>query len=536
MNVQAIQVHCPYCNAAQAQNPGGNYECEFCLQPFTIVQAQSEESRLLEEIRTWMQDKVGGAAAGGGAVDASSRAYIFQQKMLPDLRRDVDRALELMGAYGQHPLVLPPVDVALSSPPMPNPLLSNRTQILGLKGLRARIGSPDVTSFAVTPDDQGAVGSLERRLSDFMHLSNVVEATARRTTAGYASARRNLETLIGELDGDIQRAVGQPGRPEFLGALKNRYGSLAELCRINEQLCGQQGVSAPEISPRLEQISAHLEQTAQYVEGLTYDPAETMPVAIGIHQEAAGAGSLRSWLDAYGAIARSGQVPFPGFVEEMKALYAHTAPEPSTLAQMLTNVAEVVRAARGEVAVLATDDFHWVDGWIESGREKKSLGLFGNEEQVAAVDRFMMPVWMADVTFSKSTGKVFAQGVEDREVALVDACAPNPGSVRFFTASSELVAGSFASPRAMPYSSVALPSSTQAAAVGSIQQAVAGRPELKNAQIHVRGLAYLPAAVVSYQSKRGEREAGACLGGKIPILSNARQNFHAAQQLMQRFA
>src|SRR5579862_4112865 len=104
MTADATQVHCPFCNAAHPVQGAGSYTCEFCLQPFSVQDAQREEARLLDEIKAWVEQRVGGAGPASG-VDLASRAYIFQQKVLPDLRRDVDRALERLGGFGQFPLV-----------------------------------------------------------------------------------------------------------------------------------------------------------------------------------------------------------------------------------------------------------------------------------------------------------------------------------------------------------------------------------------------------------------------------------------------
>ena len=53
--MQSVQVHCPFCNATAEPRSEGRYICDFCLQPFSVVDAQREESRLLQEIRAWVE-------------------------------------------------------------------------------------------------------------------------------------------------------------------------------------------------------------------------------------------------------------------------------------------------------------------------------------------------------------------------------------------------------------------------------------------------------------------------------------------------
>ncbi len=536
MNVEATQIHCPHCHGVQTPNDTGNYECDFCLQPFSVQQAESEAQRLKEEIKGWLQGKIGAAAVSSSGVDEASRAYIFQDKILPDLRRDVDRSLETLGSFGQFPLVPPPIAVEVGSSPGANPLVTMRNEILALKGLRARLTDMQITAFAVGDQDRAAVQEMDRRIADFMHLSNVAAAAAQRSSDGYNSARRNLESVIGEVDQSIALAGAQnPAHATFLGSVKERYQGLTEYCRICEELCSPNAVSGAAINERLGRLGTQLNTVARTVEAMDYNPADTMPLVVGIDAEVAATRLLTRWTSAYETLARNLQLPFLNFIVEMDPFVRAGGPTPTAQADVLEGYATVIEAARGEVAVHAMNDYGWVDGWVEAGRAKKWLGLFGNEEQAASVHKFLVPVWVGDVSFTESTGTVFKEGVENRALALVDACAPSAGNVKLVTDMAAPVAMAMQTEQALPSRELALPMSTATAVEPMMNQALRNSPQLQNARVKLRGLAYLPTAVVQYQSPKGDREAAACMGNLLRVDAGTKLHAQAAQQLIQRF-
>jgi hypothetical protein len=533
MNAVVTQVHCPFCNAAQPVQSAGAYTCEFCLQPFNVQDAKREEARLLDEIRAWVEQRVGAAGAASG-VDLASRGYIFQQKVLPDLRRDVDRALERLGGYGQFALVTVPVRVPVQQSHQPNPLVAYRREILGLKGLKARLSSENVTSFATRDADKVAIRYMDRHLSSLVHLSNVAEAAAWRTPEGYAAARKNLETLAAEVAWSVATEGAQdPALGAFLGALQQRYGALAEICRICEEAGSGNAISGAALASRAEATAAALSATAHRVEASNYAPADTMPVVVAVHQESASARALARWLRAYEYITGHSQAPFPAFVADVDPLTGGGSLSPESQAELLDAVAFVLSAARGSTGVPVVADFSWVGTWAETSRQKKSLGMFGVEEQIASVDQFLSPFWVADVTFSRAQGTVFTSGQEQRTVALLDACNPSPQRVvvlgdgplaQALNTQGSLLGAPVAMPRSSP---------TQASTI--MMQGLRGRPDYLNPRLRIRGLAFLASAAATYTGGQTPRIASTCLNGQVPVDDFARTQVQTTQQLLQRY-
>lgn len=533
MTATASQVHCPFCNAAQPVGSAGSYTCEYCLQPFNVQDAQREEARLLDEIKAWVEQRVGAAGPASG-VDLASRAYIFQQKVLPDLRRDVDRALERLGGYGQFPLVAVPVRVPAPPNQHLNPLVAYRREILGLKGLKARLSSEDVTGFAARDGDKVAIRFMDRHLSSLVHLSNVAEAAASRTGEGYAAARRNLEVLSAEVTESITtEGAHDPALGAFLSALQWRYHALGEICRICEEAGSPNAISGAALAERAESTAGALTETAQRVEASNYAPADAMPVVVAVHQEAASARALGRWLRAYDQITAGSQVAFPAFVADIDPLTGGGTISAEAQAELLEFVGFALGAARGAVSAPAIGDFSWVNAWAEGARQKKSLGMFGVEEQLAGLEQFLSPFWVADVSFSRAQGAVFTSGQEQRAIALVDACAPS--AQRVAVIESATLANALSTQATIAGVPMAMPRSSPTQASTIIAQALRARPEYLNPRLRIRGLAFLSAAVATYTGGARPRTASACLNNQVGIDDFAGTQVQTTQQLLQRY-
>lgn len=532
--MEVTQILCPSCHGAQTAATSGNHECEYCLVPFTVVDARREEQRQKTQDEGWLNQRLGGSVGGAG-VDAASRAFIFRQRLLPDLRRDVDRAMEGFTNYRQHALVLPPVPVPPPKTQSRNPLLDQRDTVLGLSGLRGRLGNDAILGFAMGQEDQAALQAMERRMADVVHLSNVADAGARRDEVGYAAARRNLEALIVELDESLAAETGDAALTGFLGALRSRYAAMAEFARVCESVCAENSVAGSELAGRLDVIAEQLAAAAGALQDSTYDATQTMPCVVGMQVEGAALRVFARWLRAYDVVTARSLTPFPEFLRDIEALCTGAATGPEAKADLLEATAEAIRTIRGERDVPVLTDFGWVGGWTEAGRAKKTWGLFGNEETVQGSVQFLAPVWVADVGFSAATGAVFKEGVEARVVAIVDACAPEPGRVTFLDGAQAPVADALAHPGRLAGGDVALPRSTAAAAAGAFTQAAKGRQNMLNARVQVRGLAWLPAAVVQFSSPKGERTAIACLGGAVTLTDAAVRQVQVTRQIVQRF-
>jgi hypothetical protein len=534
---EATQVRCPYCNAAQQPRADGQYTCEFCLQPFSVVQARQEESRLIQEIQAWVQQKIGaaGAAAAAGGIDATSRAYIFQQRVLPDIKRDVDRATEAFGTFAQFPLVPMPV-LAPGGDASRNPLVEYRGQILGLKNLRARLNSEQVVSFAVGPTEQAVLQSMDRKLAELLHLSNVADAARSRRPDGYAAARRNLEALVEEVVTSLAtEAARDPGLGTFLGAIRERYQQLIALARACEDLCASAAVHGSRLADEADAAATALDGVAVAIEQANYAPADTMPVVVGVRAEAAAARTLARWLRCYDTFTGRVPQPFLQFLADLTPMLTGDGAPPEVVAERLEVATTVLRAARGEAVGPVMSSLEWLQLWADGQRTRKTLGLFGSEEQIASLSPFMAPVWVAEVAFSKVQGSVFASGVESKLVAFVDACLPAAAGVVLVEDLNHPCVQALAFSAPLGTNQVALPFSTPSQVTTIIGQAARSRPGVLNPRVTLRGLSFFASGAAHYTSDKASRTLVRCANGFLPIDVSVVQRAQAMQTLTQRY-
>src|SRR5437016_6051364 len=101
----AIKIACPNCGAPPAEDFSPDcpaYSCPYCNFQFTIERAREETEKLKRELQTWLSQMVSGVAAGS-SVDASSRAFIFKEKLYPSLQLELNRSVEWLEGFREHP-------------------------------------------------------------------------------------------------------------------------------------------------------------------------------------------------------------------------------------------------------------------------------------------------------------------------------------------------------------------------------------------------------------------------------------------------
>ena len=531
MTLQSVQVRCPFCNGAHEAKTNGKYTCDYCLQPFTTVDAQREESRLLSQVQGWLEQKLGSMAGGGGAaVDASSRAYIFQQKVYPELRRDIDRALEPFVGATHSPLVMPPVPFAVKGQTGPSSLLRVGDSMSALKELRVRAGSQAVGAFAVSESDKASIAELDHRVNELMDLVHVASGGHARSASGYAAARRTLELMAAATGKALAAHVGaDEGRKAFMALQQSRFESLCELCRAFEETVGLTGAGGAPIAARLGDCIARLEETANGLEACDWNPGETMPLMVAVKAEAEAGRTLQRWLEAHDAYAAGGLIGFLEFVEQVEAQFGSVSPD---VVDALGSWCEAIQAIRGQTAVHANLDFSWGPQWAESQRARKTLGLFGNAESLESLDTVLVPFWLGEVSHSVAKGAVFKSGGAARSWALVNASNPKSAEVLVVGGEEPLVSGLLSERQGTGQLLLAPPRSSPAAGQAAMTSAVRARADLLNATVRVSQLGYLPAVFANFVSKAGERTAFTCLAGRVVIDESVRSQAQAARALV----
>jgi hypothetical protein len=505
------EIRCPACGGGQPPQDSEHYECRFCLTPFTYRVAIQESERLFEEIRTWVEQKVGGGTGTGEGtgIDASSRAYLFRKNLLPSLRMAQDRAKEVTLGFQRFPL-LPSIDSGAAVDG--NPLLKRRTEIQQLKDLRARLASPDVGTFVVTDEDRRAIRTMDLELREIQGLSNVAMAGAERTARGFAAARNNLESLLEETD------------PHALVA--ERLRALADLAGLLERAFESSSLVGESMAPDAERIGEALRDVARRFETEQGLGAERSLISVAARREADHADALARWLRSYDAVVRRVGLGFGTFLEDTLAILGQEGSGGRDGARAIESYAAIQKAMRGEIPVLAHERFEWVAPLGRRERKGKlfaaiGLGFLGLTEEVGNTEHFFIPFWLVQASGSRW---------------LVDACGSGGEQAhRFDDGWSDLVRRldtpvALQRPLDVPVPTV---SAARAAEIVATALRLEGRvnPEIDRPQ-----LALLPATRIEYVKKgRPERHRLSCLDDRLPVEPTVIERLSVGRRLKERF-
>jgi hypothetical protein len=510
MSGAAQEIRCPSCGGAQDVQESEQYECRFCLTPFTFRHARDEEERLFHEIRSWVEQRVGGtnAVGGGTGIDASSRAYLFRKNLLPSLQMAHDRAIESTHGFQRFPL-LPPVGTKEVRDG--NPLLHKRAEIQTLKDLRARLASPDVGTFVVTDEDRTAIRRMDVELQEIQGLSNVVYAGTERTARGFAAARNGLEVLLEETD-----------PIPVVGA---RYRALADLAGLLERVFDSDSPSGTALAPEAERIAEALRDVAHRLEEDEVVDVESSLAAVAARKEAEHAGEVARWLRSFDAIVRRVDLGFPTFLQDALAILEGQGAEADG-ADLIESWAEIQRSVRGEVPVLAHESFDWARPLGERERGGRwlsaiGLGFLGLTEEVGATEDFFIPFWLVD-----AGGKRW----------MVDACRVTSSSVFELDGRWEDVGRRLGSPVALRRPlNVAMPSVTARAAKQAVASALR-QAGSHNAVISEPRVALLPGTRIEYRKKgRSRRQRLSCLDDRLSLEQAVLDRLSVGRRLQERF-
>ncbi|NVB40359.1 hypothetical protein G6O69_21145 [Pseudenhygromyxa sp. WMMC2535] len=523
MQMQTMELRCPYCRAAQSYAGAGHHTCEYCLRGFTAVDANQAASQASARAEAWLRERVGGST-DAEVVDQASRGYIFRERILPELRRDAARAREGLGAWLQTPLILP--ELARAHAGAPHPLLAHAGRVQQLVELRGRLEHRSVRGFAVDEAARDELDHLDIALDELIHQLNVVGATERGGPEGWAAVRTNLEALA---ERDRPKHEG-----DDLSALaRERWQLLAALARHSEDCAN--GTHPPNQVEAVEALAVGLDGLAKRFNERKPPSVEARATALAVEAEARGARTLARWLSSRARLPGARERPLP-------ELYQAVIPsmpagvDPQSAADLLESWAGLAAVSRQESPAFALDDFGWVEAWATSHCARKRLGLFGDEESVASITPFLLPMWVASLGYSQHSKSLLGGGVEQRALALLDATARLNPPLTVLGSPPEPLRAALTHPIGVRTATIALPATTQGEALAGFRQAGRRRPDLQNARFELRGLVLVPAAMAVLRSRKGERAITTALADQVSISPQAYQRALAGDQLFRQFS
>lgn len=523
MNMQTVELRCPYCRAPQPTASAGHHTCEFCLRGFTAIDAERARQQGTDQADAWLRARVG-SKGEAEVVDRASRGYIFNQRILPELRRDVARAQEGLGPWLQEALIIP--ELARSQTNAAHPLLVHANRMRALVELRERLDHEEVRRFAVDDVACEQLSALGNPIAALIHLINIVGAGRRAGSEGWKAVRSNLDVLTQQ-----RGAVTDPHG--FAGLQAERWRLLAALAgHYDDCACGQHPSSQ---LATLEATIMGLARLGQSLHTCTTHPVEARASALAVEREVAGALILLRWLRCRDRL-RWATTPSVAQMSRALAAVLPQVAEPERGVSLLESWTELAAVARQEASICAIQDFSWSQSWAESMRRRKRFGLFGEDEEIGTIECFYMPTWIVRLTYSQQRGGLLGGGAEQQELALLDACALAPEKLALLSSRSEQLIAALVHPAYVCSAEIALPETTMADAQAVVRRALGQRPDLCNARFEVHGLALIPAVTVRLRTSGSTRQVTGALRGLVPTSERTRERVETGRWFFTQFA
>ncbi len=508
----AIKIACPNCGAPPAEEYSQNrssYTCPYCSFQFTFERAQEETDKLKKELQGWLVQMVSGVSAGT-AVDASSRAFIFKEKLYPHLEVELNRSLETLDSLRELPMFsLEAAALFKGYGPATNLLRQHRELLGPVRALSSKLSAPAVWEFVVSPEDERRVAQMQMRVSELIHISNLIEQGSRLDAEGYAAAGENLSALK-DLYSKTSEAI--PNQPEklFLQACRVRLEAAATVVDTLKRVYSSSGeFMGSNFVGELGAAVKLYEQALQFADQSAYSPMETIPWRHGVEKEMAMVGLKCTLLTSYDKAAANRSV---NYFEFQRALLEFTkqsqAPVtgPESLGSIVEGLMSALEAKRGTRGLARLADWSWLSPTVEANRRKKVL-FVGVNEEIESNEQYWQPFWLATLSFSQSEGAIFKSGASKQAFLLIDATSGQQAFVSFVEETSPLNGQLSTALRLESVDvRVALPPIlTRAAAHKALEGYANTNPALRNPKINVQTIVYVPVAIVTYSSKEGSR-------------------------------
>lgn len=499
-------IECPSCGGPARHVPVDSKEliaCPWCGTRYERVRAEQVLESLRAEVGEWLRRTAGVSVSGDAAasVDLETRSFLFNDRILPGVRRDVRRTVdEGIGDVLGSPMLVPPLLRSLQGYSGEDAVLvSRREEILGLRSLRARLEAPDVAAFATSQADRLALRSLEEEIDRSMIASHAAVALSGGIATGAELARTSLRHLAGDGEDGIIASAADPVWAALTRATRLRCATLLEAV---DALC-----TDPVDADALLRCADRLDETAQSLLTLDARDFRTALASTGVHRDSIAVRVLAAVAQGLGGCG----------IRVLQTVDALTS-----IGSLLGSVRQskdaawlvhawsqaIASMARGG-SIPAVSDTSWVAAAIESSRQRG--------EQTGQTDVALVPFWAMPARHAKAEGFFFVSGRQYEGIALVPASAGESGTI---LAGSQEPMAAVVNHALQNLSRVTMPLDPPCVGPEAARQAAKGvlrSRDLRNVTLGEPRLVYLPIALVRYDSPRGSRSIALGPTGPIAI-------------------
>lgn len=502
---------CPSCGGPASHDPvdpSTNIRCPWCGTRYERLGAEQALRALRSQIEKWLEQTTGAAASAQGttSIDVATRSFLFKDRILPDIRRDVRRVLdEEIGDVLGSPIMVPPFLARMPGFTGEDAaLVSSRDRILALRELRARLEAPDVTAFVTSAADQLALQKLLVEIDRTMLASNAAWALA---SSGLRAGAPLVRNNLGRLRESARLSAAETATDPAGAALSRAYEVRSEciLGAIDAMVA-----TPPEVD-QLDACANRLEETAQWL--LTADSRDLRGAlaSTGVHRDAT---ALRI-LAAIAKHAATSSLPLLDLLECSGPLAACL--EGATRADDAVEIAGVytmtIAAAACGTPLCAVVDTSWGRVAVEAARQ--------GDERPGQTDVILSPFWVMPARHAKAEGFLLVSGRQVDSIAVVAASSDGESVLLLDPQEpfAQLIQQALAHPVRAPWQVDPVRTGPSAARV--IARKSMRASDLKNVVLTDASLVYLPLGVVQFEGSRGRRPVVVGPKGALPIDAEA---------------
>ena len=522
--VKAVALKCPGCMAplpVAFDKNLTNVTCEYCGGTFALQTAAKDMERLRDDVRKWIFETT--AQAGKSTVaDEVSRAYIFREKIWPQLEGAVYRGTEFYQPTRYLPLFAFPLLLNLRSSPFQD-ALSLTPDITSLtdqlRGVLAQIQAPELAPFAFGDLEKANLQALEVSCMEIVYFSNIRHSLVMFAPDGFGRARANLQA-VRELYSAAAKTWAGPdlSYSKFLIALSIRLDAVERAIELLAKLMStNEGFITDRIISELENAAMDCERAASEIDLSGRKAKETAPASEGSRNDALAIRMLADCTRIYRQCAVESEGNFTEFLGTIAAVVDKTKTQESDanwLNAFLSNLARYLWTMAGDAEEPIVSDFSWAEAAASVGARRSFLD--GNEA-FDIQDRILLPFWMAKIPISEQKGRIFKKGQEAQGLVFIE--ASRPSNFCFLELGGSSLAGqclkAFESPQSAGQFALVAPTVSSDTALKYIKAFISGSKLYCGGVVEKPGIVYLPAVIVRYANRKGERR-GVMLPGAEP--------------------
>ena len=512
---EARAIKCPGCSAPlPIPNDSSimHVVCDYCAGSYELRPAAEEMEALRLDILKQIAD-IAGNTNLGTTVDEVSRRFIFNEKLLPNLKVTTDRATEFSRAVRYQALFTFPLLELIASSHFSEAIrLTPESEQID-KQIQTSIAmaqAPETTGFATSDIERSKLFDIELRCQELIFVAKARHYVKNFDIDDMSKAKINLHSL-GDLYSTAAEKLGpsDPTANVFFVALANRTKSVEHALETLILLVrGADGIMTDQLVTNLESHARTCEQAANEIETAGRELWEQIPATQGSRADAETIRLLATCVRLYGYCGGESGLSFSDFSNGLANILLQSKQsktDTSWLSEKISVLTAHVSSTAQDSNASVVFDFHNIDDIAPTLVRKP---LMGKLESFEIESRVLLPFWVMELSFAEQKGMVFKKGQEmksllflsgyDKNTSFSVAPFDDPISVACYRAIESPIPIGASTPALIPSITSDEADSLSRGFVSTTKQYLGGN-------LKPLGLIYMSAAICRYYTEKNQR-------------------------------